>query len=142
MRLQIVGNLFILVVTLCVSGCSTSPPRNIDNSCEIFFEKDDWYDDAKDSFEKWGVPIHVQLAIIHQESRFIYDAETPRDYILWVIPWGRISDAYGYAQVKDSTWDWYIDKTGNNGADRDDFDDAVDFIGWYGNMTHKKLGVS
>ena len=127
---------------LVTAGCSTTRPNNIDDSCEIFFEKDDWYDDAKDSFEKWGVPIHVQLAIIHQESHFVYDAKTPRDYLLWIIPWGRVSDAYGYAQVKDSTWQWYIDKTGNNGADRDDFDDAVDFIGWYVSVTHKKLGIS
>ena len=141
-RSSLLKRLFIIIVPLFITACSTAPPKNIDSSCEIFYEKDDWYDDAKDSFEKWGAPIHVQLAIIHQESHFVYDAETPRDYILWVIPWGRISDAYGYAQVKDSTWEWYMDKTGNNGADRDDFDDAVDFIGWYVNMTHKKLGIS
>jgi len=133
---------FLFLALLLISSCTTAPPGNIDSSCEIFYEKYDWYDDVKDSFEKWGVPIHVQLAIIYQESRFVYDAETPRDYVLWVIPWGRISDAYGYAQVKDSTWEWYINKTGNSGADRDDFSDAVDFIGWYVNMTHKKLGIS
>ena len=44
--------------------------------------------------------------------------------------------------MKDETWDWYIEKSGHRGADRDDFDDAVDFIGWYGNYTHKTLGVS
>ena len=125
-----------------LSGCASTPPKNINNSCDIFYEKDDWYDASNLSFKKWGVPIHVQLAIIHQESKFVYDAETPRDYLLWVIPWGRISDAYGYAQVKDATWQWYIDKTGNTGADRDDFADAVDFIGWYANLTHKKLSIS
>jgi len=125
-----------------ISGCSTTPPKNLNNSCEIFYEKDDWYDDAKDSYEKWGIPIHVQLAIIHQESRFKYDAQTEMEYFLWIIPIGRKSDAYGYAQVKDDTWDWYIDQTDNWGADRDEFDDAVDFIGWYGNYTYTKLGVS
>ena len=132
----------LLVITISSLACSTLPPKNIDNSCAIFFDKDDWYDDANDSFKKWGVPIHVQLAIIYQESRFQYDAQTERDYLLWVIPWGRVSDAYGYAQVKDDTWDWYIERTGNSGADRDDFDDAVDFIGWYGNYTQKTLGIS
>ena len=127
---------------LMLTACSTTPPKNLDNSCAIFFEKDGWYDDANDSFKKWGVPIHVQLAIIHQESRFKYDAQTDMEYFLWIIPIGRKSNAYGYAQVKDETWDWYIDQTGNSGADRDDFDDAVDFIGWYGNYTYKKLGVS
>ena len=32
--------------------------------------------------------------------------------------------------------------TGNRWADRDDFEDVVDFIGWYGDITHRKLGVS
>ena len=134
--------LILLLLISLTSACSTSPPKNINNSCDIFFEKDDWYDDAKDSYERWGVPIHVQLAIIHQESSFNYDAETEMQYFLWIIPIGRKSDAYGYAQVKDDTWDWYIEKSGNSGADRDDFDDAVDFIGWYGKQTHKVLGIS
>ena len=72
-------NIFIIIfiATLTfVSGCSTSPPDNINSSCDIFEDKDDWYDDAKDSFERWGVPIHVQLAIVHQESRFKHDAKT------------------------------------------------------------------
>jgi hypothetical protein len=127
---------------LTLLSCSTTPPKNLNNSCDIFFEKDGWYDDTNDSFKKWGVPIHVQLAIIHQESRFKYDAQTDMEYFLWIIPIGRKSNAYGYAQVKDETWDWYIEQTGNSGADRDDFDDAVDFIGWYGNYTYKKLKVS
>ncbi|WP_207060604.1 transglycosylase SLT domain-containing protein [Motiliproteus sp. SC1-56] len=137
---------FQLAVVLCgalfISGCANSPPRNINNSCDIFYDKDDWYDATRDSFERWGVPIHVQLAIIHQESKFQYDARPPRTYLLGIIPWFRPSSAYGYAQVKDGTWDWYISKTGNWGADRDDFEDAVDFIGWYGQMSHKMLGIS
>ncbi len=123
-------------------GCSSAPPKNINNSCDIFREKGDWYDDAKDSFERWGVPIHIQLAIIHQESRFKYDAKTEMEYFLWIIPIGRKSSAYGYAQVQDDTWDWYMKSTGNWGADRDDFDDAVDFIGWYGKRTYEKLKIS
>ena len=135
------GSLLIIIATL-LAGCSNTLPKNIDDSCEIFREKDDWYDDAKDSYERWGVPIQVQLAIIHQESRFKYDAKTEMEYFLWVIPIGRKSSAYGYAQVKDETWDWYIKSTHNWGADRDDFDDAVDFIGWYGKMTYDTLKIS
>jgi len=134
--------LILFSVLLLAGGCATTPPSNLDDSCEIFREKDDWYDATRDTYEKWGVPIHVQLAIIHQESSFRHDAKAPRDHLLWVIPWGRKSSAYGYAQVKDSTWDWYKEKTGNRGADRDDFEDAVDFIGWYGNMSYRRLGIS
>ncbi len=141
--LRIPAKFFLLcLMLLIVTACATTPPANISNSCSIFTDKDDWYDDAKDSFDKWGVPIHVQLAIIHQESSFRYDAKPPKDYLLGFIPWGRTSSAYGYAQAKDSTWDWYKDKTGNWGADRDDFGDAVDFIGWYGTVSNKSLGIS
>jgi hypothetical protein len=132
----------LLSCALAVVSCSTSPPENIRNSCEIFSEKDDWYSAARDSYEKWGVPIQVQLAIIYQESRFIHDAKPPRQKLLWVIPWTRPSSAYGYGQIKDSTWEWYLKSTGRRWADRDDFDDVVDFIGWYGDMSHRKLGIS
>jgi len=94
------------------------------------------------SQKKYGTPIHVQLAIIHQESSFKHNAKTERTHIFWVIPWGRKSTAYGYAQVKDGTWDWYKQKTGNRGADRDNFADATDFIGWYTDVSQKTLGIS
>jgi len=132
----------LLSLLLCSVGCTKKPPTDLDNSCAIFKEKSGWYNDANDSFKKWGVPIHVQLAIIHQESRFRAKAKAPKDYLLWFIPWGRKSSAYGYAQVKDETWDWYIEKTGNWRASRDDFEDVTDFIGWYGHYTYKTLGVS
>ncbi len=128
---------FILLI-----GCTKKPPSNLDDSCAIFKEKSGWYRYANNSYKEWGVPIHVQLAIIHQESRFRAQAKAPKDYLLWVIPWGRKSNAYGYAQVKDETWDWYKRKTGNRSASRDDFEDATDFIGWYVDYTHKTLGIS
>ena len=130
------------VLPLLLTACAGGPPKSIDNGCAIFDEKDDWYESAHDSYQKWGVPVHVQLAIIYQESGFQDDAKPPRSKLLWVIPWTRPSSAYGYGQVKDSTWDWYRDSTGNRWADRDDFEDVTDFIGWYGNITHRKLGVS
>ena len=130
------------LLTVILAGCSSDPPQNISNSCDIFEDKSGWYRDASRAYEKWGTPIHVQLAIIYQESKFVDDAKPPRDHILWVIPWGRISSAYGYAQAKDSTWDWYIEKTGNRGADRDDFEDAVDFIAWYVSTSNRMLGIS
>ena len=135
-RLLLIISLFALV------GCASGPPKNVNDVCSIFKEKDDWYEHANDSFEKWGVPVHVQMAIMWQESRFQAEAKTPRDWILGFIPYGRVSSAYGYAQVKDGTWDWYIDQTGNWGADRDDFENATDFIGWYGTYSQKTLGIS
>ena len=134
--------IIIGVLAGLLTGCSTTPPANINNSCAIFKEKSGWYKAMRSVQKRYGTPIHVQLAIIKQESSFKHDAKTERSHILWVIPWGRKSSAYGYAQVKDGTWDWYKQKTGNSGADRDDFGDAVDFIGWYTDVSQKTLGIS
>jgi hypothetical protein len=131
-----------LVLLVVLSACTASQPKNTQNICEIFREKDGWFDDAQNSYDKWGVPIHVQMAIIHQESRFVADAQPPRPWLLGFIPWFRKSSAYGYPQAQDSTWDWYLDDAGGWSADRDDFEDASDFVGWYCNVSHKKLGIS
>jgi len=125
-----------------LSACGSNPPRNPDNSCAVFEEKTGWYRAALDSQKRWGVPVHVQLAIVYQESAFEHDARPERRKLLWVIPWKRPSSAYGYAQAVDGTWEWYMKSTGNSGADRDDFEDAVDFIGWYGDQSNRRLGIS
>ncbi len=132
----------LLLVGVVISGCATTPPTNINNVCVIFEEKDGWYQSARASEKNWGTPIHVQMAILRQESAFRDDAQPPRGKLLGIIPWKRPSSAYGYPQAKDETWDWYIQKTGNRGADRDDFGDAVDFVGWYTTVSHGKLGIS
>ena len=137
-----VALLFSCFFLLLVAGCSSTPPRNTKDACSIFTEKDDWYEASQEAYKKWGVPVHVQLAIIHQESQFKHDAKPPRRKLFWFIPWFRPSSAYGYAQAKDSTWEWYRKKTGNTWADRDDYDDAVDFIGWYCSMSARMLKIS
>lgn len=134
--------LLLCFCTIILGACAGGPPKHLNDACSILTEKDDWYADANDSFKKWGVPVHIQLAIIHQESRFHSEALAPDDTLLGFIPWGQVSSAYGYAQVLDDTWKWYMKSTGNWGADRDDFEDATDFIGWYGNYSYKTLGIS
>ena len=82
------------------------------------------------------------MAIMHQESSFIADAQ-PSDHIFFgLIPWFSASSAYGYAQAKDETWDIYQKKSGNANAQRDNFADACDFIGWYSTISHQKLGIA
>lgn len=92
--------------------------------------------------ERWGTPIQVPMAIIYQESRFRADAEQPMKYFLGFIPIGRVSSAYGYSQVQDGTWRDYQQETGHYGAKRDDFADAIDFIGWYTYKTYQINKVS
>ena len=133
--------LAIIATVMLVSACATSPPEQTDNVCDIFREKSGWYADAKESRARWGVPISVSMAFMHQESRFVATAKPPRKKLWGFIPGPRPSDSYGYSQAKNSTWEWYQRSTGNYGADRDDFGDAIDFIGWYKNGSNEQLGI-
>ncbi|MCL6415552.1 hypothetical protein MIB92_07815 [Aestuariirhabdus sp. Z084] len=137
-------NRFFLALLLSVflPGCATSPPKNPNNICSIFREQDDWYEAAQDANQRWGTPIQVMMAIMHQESRFVSDAQPPRTWYLGFIPGPRPSSAYGYAQAQTPAWDDYLKEAGSWGADRDDFADAIDFIGWYTWKTHQVNGVS
>jgi hypothetical protein len=135
---------FALALTWLVvaTACAPTRPENVENICAIFEEKGSWYKAAKKSEKRWGTPIHVQMAIIRQESSFNFDARPPRTKLLGFVPWKRPSNAYGYAQALDSTWDWYREDAGRRWADRDDFDDAIDFVGWYTNKSNKVVGIS
>ncbi len=137
---------FILLIffNAFLVGCTVAPPKHPDDLCAVFKEKEsnDWYEDAKESADKWGVPINVQMAIMHQESRFVADARAPRIWFLGFIPWFRESSSYGYAQATDGTWDTYLKDVGSWWSDRDDFADAIDFIGWYANRSYIRLGIA
>ena len=127
-------------LALASSGCSVSPPSNPNNLCSIFQEKDSWYSAAHEVHDKYGVPIHVAMAIMYQESSFVDDAKPPMRWFLF-IPYGRGSSAYGYAQAQDPVWDDYLDEAGSFFSDRDDFVDALDFIAWYMTKTKTANGV-
>lgn len=127
---------------LLLTGCSSAPPDQPDNICSIFEEKKDWYGAALDMHERWGTPVHVPMAIIYQESGFRDDARPPMRWFLGLIPYGRASSAYGYSQAKTTTWGDYERETGNSWSSRDDFADAMDFIGWYTHKTQRINGVS
>lgn len=121
---------------------NNSTPENPEDICAVFEDKSGWYRAATASEERWGTPKHVQMSIMRQESSFIFNAKPPRTKILGVIPWKRLSNAYGYAQALDSTWVRYKKDTGRDSADRDDFEDAIDFVGWYTNMSNQSEGIS
>jgi hypothetical protein len=82
------------------------------------------------------------MAIMHQESKYEAKAKPPRTTCLYIFPGPRPSSAFGYSQALDSTWENYKRSTGNRGADRDDFGDSIDFIGWYCNVSHKQCGIA
>ncbi|MFT7193902.1 MAG: hypothetical protein ACI8U1_001537, partial [Rheinheimera aquimaris] len=91
------------VFAVILTGCATPPPKNTSNLCEIFYEHRDWYDAAAKVRDKWGVPIHVPMSIMYQESSFKHNARPPMRWFLGFIPYGRASNAYGYSQAKTVT---------------------------------------
>ncbi|PHQ82300.1 MAG: hypothetical protein COB66_00515 [Coxiella sp. (in: Bacteria)] len=133
---------WVILICLLLGACAPAPPRNPTNACGIFFQYPKWYWAAKKSQKKWGVPISVQLAIIHQESHFRADAKPARRKILWVIPWTRPTTAEGYAQAVNGTWRLYLQSTGRSRADRANFDSATDFVGWFAYRVHRRFGIS
>ena len=132
----------LLLAMMALAGCTTSQPKDVNNVCAIFEEKGGWYDDAADSRDEWGSPIPVMMAIMHQESKFQAKAKPPRKKIFGFIPGPRPSDSYGYSQALGSTWKGYKKSAGRYGADRDDFGDAIDFIGWYNHQSYKRSGIA
>lgn len=127
---------------LFVVACRTIEPYMLADSCILFKEKKNWYKATIKSYNKWSVPISLQLAIINQESSFQQFAKPKRKIFLGFIPGKRPSSAFGYAQVTDPTWNWYKLRTGNINASRANFIDITDFIGWYVEQTNRILGLS
>lgn len=132
----------MLLALSAVTGCVATQPRDITNVCTIFEERRSWYKAAKNSSERWGVPVSVNMAFIYQESGFRARAKPDRTRILWILPGPRPSSAFGYAQALDSTWAEYKVRSGNRRASRADFDDAVDFVAWYNAGSTRSSGIA
>jgi hypothetical protein len=134
-----------LILTFILASCGggyKAPPRNLEDACSIAEQRPKYIKAFKATERKWGVPVHVQMATIYQESRFRGDARTPFRYVMGVIPMGRQSSAFGYSQALDGTWDEYRRDTGRRGAKRDRIRDATDFMGWYMNQSRKRNGIA
>ncbi len=135
------ASILLLFLASCGGG-NFSAPRNLDDACSVVQQRPSYLKAMQATQKKWGVPISVQMAVLYQESKFIGNARTPHQYALGVIPMGRQSSAYGYAQALDSTWDDYRKERNNRGARRDNIRDATDFMGWYMDTSTAELGIS
>jgi hypothetical protein len=131
----------MLLLVSCGGGNNVAP-RNLDDACSILDQRPSFRSAMLRAENRWGVPIHVQMATIYQESKFIGNAKTPHKYALGIIPMGRQSSARGFSQAIDGTWDDYREATGNRSARRNQIDDATDFMGWYMDQTEQRLGIS
>lgn len=134
--------LSVMLLLVSCGGGNNQAPRNLDDACSILDQRPKYLSAMQRAEENWGVPVHVQMATIYQESKFVGNAKTPHQYALGVIPMGRQSSAYGFSQAIDGTWDDYRKATGNRGAKRTNIRDATDFLGWYMNQNSEELGIS
>ena len=131
----------LILFTLVISACSSKQPSSPDNICKIFSEKAEWHKAASNMQNQWGTPLYVPMAIMYQESGYRSDAKPPMQYFLGIIPTGRASSAYGFAQAKDETWSDYKKENSEIWSSRDNFADAINFIGWYTNKTAQVNGI-
>ena len=136
------SSLMLVVVAALLASCTAKQPSNIDNICDIFSEQRSWYKAANKAAKRWGTTVPVMMSVIYQESSFKAKAKPPRKKILWVFPGPRPASAKGYAQAIDGTWDTYRRATGRWSADRANFKDATDFIGWYIDQSATKNGIN
>lgn len=127
---------------LVMTGCASGPPDQVHDACLILEDNRSWGRDLRRTQQRWGVSPGLQLAFLKRESSFNRNARPARTRLLFIFPGPRPSSAYGYAQALDSTWDWYREDARRRGADRNDFGDAVDFIGWYASMSQRQSGIS
>ncbi|MGA0807087.1 MAG: hypothetical protein ACO3PV_11320, partial [Pseudohongiellaceae bacterium] len=127
--MQSVFRCFLVPSMLVLTACASAPPQNLSNLCSIFEDRGSWYKAARKSEQRWGVPVEVNMAFIYHESGFRGRAKPPRRRLLGFIPGPRASDAFGYAQALDNTWNDYRVAAGNWGARRSRFKDAIDFVG-------------
>ncbi|HVY87414.1 MAG TPA: hypothetical protein VG942_01000 [Hyphomonadaceae bacterium] len=133
-------------ISAAAASCATAPqppPEQIADACLLLKDNRNWYNALRDTAHQWGAPMGYQLAVIKQESNFDPKALAPRGERQWfgLVEGKRLSSANGYSQALDQTWDNYRTKAGKSGADRHNFKDAVDFIGWYYNTTGEKTGL-
>lgn len=104
-------------------------PALYNDACALLADRPHWRMALAEVKQRWHLDPWYILAFLHQESRFSPTVMSP-------------SKAYGYAQVKDESWDWYELKTGNTNGKRDRFDDAVDFIGFFATKNKERNGTA
>ncbi len=141
-------SLGLLCLLMLVASCSGSPrgnpnaPNSLDDACAITDQRRNFLPAFKEAQSEYGVPVAVLMSMMWQESKFKATARTPHQYALGVIPVGRQSSAYGFAQVLNGTWEEYQQITGRWRARRDNIHDAAQFMGWYMAQSNKELGLA
>ena len=86
--------------------------------CEILAQNPSWSKPLKTAQDTYKLPPAFAMALMYKESTFNAEAKA------------KTSTAYGYAQAIDGTWKHFQEDV-KSSAKRNNFDDSVQFIGWY-----------
>ncbi len=129
-----------LLLLLGPSVCAP-PPSGHGDLCDLFLQRPHWYRLTQQAADRWEVEEALLIAVIEQESGFRARARPARRRLFGIVPWGRASSAFGYAQALDVTWQQFERQRGEPAA-RHRFGDAVDFVGWYLAEVREQLGLS
>lgn len=123
--------LAFIVVALAIIIIDFSDDVEVDanmTACEILKEHPSWSKSLKQAEKQYSLSPSFAMGLIYQESRFKADAKS------------NYSTAYGYAQAINATWKHFQQDVKKN-ARRDNFDDSVQFIGWYMAQLSKSLKI-
>lgn len=118
-RKKIIYLTSIILASLAITSCSEE--TKVDNkltACEILNDHPGWAKSLKKAEDTYKLPPAFAMGVMYQESRFKSNAKAVG------------SSAYGYAQAINSTWKHFQEDVKAN-ARRDNFDDSVQFMGWY-----------
>jgi len=132
--------LWVMLLSL-LGGCHRKPQANMHNACDLFKEDFSWYRYHNNARRSHGIPIWMQLAFIHMESKFdpyavpIKEKRHGRIIKTW-------SSAQGYAQALNGVWSEYISARPSWLRSRNYYKDSTDFIGWYLHRCHKQAGIA
>ncbi len=139
-------NIVVAIIFIgLLSGCATTAatlysrvkqPAGLDNICYMFAIYPSWKTSTFNSSKRWQVPVALMMAFVYQESKFQAEARPLDKY-------GRQrSSAYGYPQAINATWNSYKQQTKNFSHRRNNFQNSMNFIGWYITVTNKVNGIA
>jgi hypothetical protein len=125
-----------LLLFAALAACSAPKPAETplqpaNATCALIASHKGWAEALANAQARWETPPAPLLAVVRQESNF----EVPKRATQPLAP-------YGYAQADARTWSAYRTAVKRPHADRADFADAVDFIGWYFAATRARTGAN
>lgn len=101
------------------AGVSFKDYKHAEKASQRLKEHPDWSKHIEESARKYNIPVSTIVAFIAKESGFNPLSKCSE------------SSARGLAQALDGTWRTYQIKTGQPNADRNNPEDAIEFMAWY-----------